>query len=239
MVSFDLRLRHFENQLVVHLQQHLRLELCLLELRLDADHGAADDVGGGALQPRVDGRALVEGADRRIAVLDVRVVALAAEQREHIAVIAAELARLVHVVADAGEALEIFLDVGAGFALVDVQLGREAERRDAVDDAEIDRLGAAAHVGRHVLDRHAEHFRRGHGVDVDAVLERLAQRRHFGHFGQQPQFDLRIVGRDELHARARRRRRGGSCGRLRCGSGCSANSARTTRAARSLVAASA
>ena len=81
-----------------------------------------------------------------------------------------------------------------------LELVGEAEGRDAVDDAEVDRLGAAAHVGRHVLDRHAEHFRRRHGVNVDAVLERLAQRRHFGDFGQQPQLDLRIVGRDQLHA---------------------------------------
>ncbi len=37
-------------------------------------------------------------------------------------------------------------------------------------------------------------------MDVDAVLEGLAQRRDFGHLGQQPQFDLRIVGRHQLHA---------------------------------------
>ncbi len=56
--------RHFEDQFVVHLQEHLRAQLGLLQLRLDADHGAADDVGGRALQARIDGRALVEGADR-------------------------------------------------------------------------------------------------------------------------------------------------------------------------------
>ena len=41
----DLALRHFEDQLVVHLQ-HLGGELGLRQRRLDPHHGAADDVGG-------------------------------------------------------------------------------------------------------------------------------------------------------------------------------------------------
>ena len=135
---------------------------------------------------------------------DVGVVALAPEQRHHIAVLLGERLGLFHVVADAGEALEIFLDVGAGLLARDAELVGEAEGRDAVDDAEIDRLGAAAHLGRHALDRHAEHFRRGHGVDVEAVAERLAQRRDVGDLGEQPQLDLRVVGGDELVARRRR-----------------------------------
>ena len=108
---------------------------------------------------------------------DVGIVALAPEQREHIAVLLGERLGLFHVVADAGEALEIFLDVGAGLLALDAELVGEPERRDAVDDAEVDRLGAAADLARHALHRHAEHFRRRHGVNVEAVAERLAQRR--------------------------------------------------------------
>ena len=37
-------------------------------------------------------------------------------------------------------------------------------------------------------------------MDVDAVAERLPQRRHVGDLGEQPQLDLRIVGGDELVA---------------------------------------
>ena len=199
----DLVLRHLEHQFVVHLQQHLRVELLLRERGVHADHGAADDVGGGALQPRVDRGALVEGADRGVGVRDVGVVALAAEQREHVAVLLGERLGLVHVVADAGEALEIFLDVGAGLLARDAELVGEPERRDAVDDAEVDRLGAAAHLARHALHRHAEHLRRGHGVDVEAVAEGLLQRLDVGDLGEQPQLDLRIVGGDELVARRR------------------------------------
>ena len=77
-------------------------------------------------------------------------MALAAEQRLHIEMLAAKLARLVHVGADAGEALEIFLDVIAGLFGFDAELGAEAEGGNPVDDAEIDRLGAAAHFRRHL-----------------------------------------------------------------------------------------
>ena len=141
-------------------------------------------------------KARIEALERR----DVRVVAFAPEQREHIAVLLAERLGLFHVVADAGEALEIFLDIGAGLLARDAELVGEPERRDAVDDAEIDRLGAAAHLARHALHRHAEHFRGGHGVNVEAVAEGFPQRLDVGDLGQQPQLDLRIVGGDELVA---------------------------------------
>ena len=114
------------------------------------------------------------------------------------------LLRRVHVVADAGEALKVRLDVVARLLAADAQLVREAERRDAVDDAEVDRLGAAAHLARHVLHRHAEHFRCRHRVNVEAFGEGLLQLRNVGDVREHAQLDLRIVGRDELHARRRR-----------------------------------
>ncbi len=56
-----LGLRGFEHQFVVHLQQHLRVAspACAQRAR-HADHGAADDVGGGALDRGVDRGALGE-----------------------------------------------------------------------------------------------------------------------------------------------------------------------------------
>ena len=104
--------------------------------------------------------------------------------------LAAEFARLVHVGADAREALEIFFDISAGFIAPDAELIGETECGDAVDDAEIDRLGAAADVARHVFHRHAEHFRRGQRMNVGAVPESLPQSRHVGDFREQPQLDL-------------------------------------------------
>ena len=114
-------------------------------------------------------------------------------------------ALLGHVVLDAGEAREIGLDVLARLAALDAELVGEPEGRDAVDDAEIDRLGAAPHVGRHALDRHAEHLARRHGVDVEALLERILQRLDVGDVGEDAQLDLAVVGRDQdLAGRARR-----------------------------------
>src|SRR3546814_8416728 len=53
------------SDLVVHLQQHARAELRFLQRRRHADHRPLDDVGGGALDRRVDGSALGETAHRR------------------------------------------------------------------------------------------------------------------------------------------------------------------------------
>src|SRR6185437_2277385 len=120
---FRLVLRDLEYQFIMHLEQHLSAEPGAIELRFNTDHGAAYDVGSGALQAGVDGGALVERTDRGVAVLDVRIVAFAAKQSEHVTMVAAELTRLVHVVADARKSLEIFLDVGAGFFAFDDELG--------------------------------------------------------------------------------------------------------------------
>src|SRR5262245_27853280 len=102
-------------------------------------------------------------------------MALAAKQREYVAMLAADLACFIHIVPNPGKALKIFLDICPGFLAIDPELRSEAKCRNAVDDAEIDRLGSPADVGRHVLDRHAEHLGRSHCVNIDAILERLAQ----------------------------------------------------------------
>jgi hypothetical protein len=54
---------------------------------------------------------------------------------------------------------------------------------------------------RHALDRHAEHLRRGHGVDVEAFGEGLLQLRDVADVGQQAQLDLAVVGADQHFAR--------------------------------------
>ena len=55
-----------EYQFVMHLQQHARRKSPSLQRILHADHGAANDVGRRTLDWRIDGGALVEGADRRV-----------------------------------------------------------------------------------------------------------------------------------------------------------------------------
>ena len=161
-----------------------------------------------------------------------RDVDLAAEQAGHVALGAHRVAHAVHVGADAGEALEVGLDVGPGLVLRDRELVGEAERRDAVDDAEVDRLGAPARLGRHALDRHAEHLRGGGGVDVEAVQEGALQLRDVADVGDEPQLDLAVVGADQHVAGLGDEGAGGSCGPPRCAPGCSAGWDRSTRAGR-------
>ncbi len=62
----DLGIGRLEDQFVVHLQQHLRREPGALKRCVHAHHGAPYDIGGRALDRRVDGRALVESALGRV-----------------------------------------------------------------------------------------------------------------------------------------------------------------------------
>ena len=170
----DLVVGDLEDQLVVHRQQHRGIEPARLERRRHLDHRPLDDVGGRALQRRVDGRALGEAALGVVLVVDAGKVAAAAENGLDIAVAAAELPGPFHVVADAGIALEIGRDVALRLAPLNAELAGQPKGADAVDDAEVDRLGAAPDGRVHALDRHAEHLARRHRVDVGTIRERLA-----------------------------------------------------------------
>ena len=185
----------------MHLQQHARLQPGIAQRLRHADHGALDDVGGRALQRRVDRLAFAEGAFGAVGRLDLRQPDFPAEDRLDIAMLAAEGAVLLHVVLDAGEFLEVLLDVGGGFLARDGKLPREAEAGDAVDDAEVDRLGLTADHRVHALHGHVEHLARRHRVNVDAIVEGLAQARNVGDVGEQAQFDLRVVSREQDIAR--------------------------------------
>ena len=68
MVSTS-RFRNFEHQFVMHLQCHARLQFLFAQIGVETDHGDLNQVGGGALQRRVHGRALGEAAQVRVALL--------------------------------------------------------------------------------------------------------------------------------------------------------------------------
>ena len=82
---------------------------------------------------------------------------------------------------------------------------------------------------RHALDRHAEHLGRRHGVDVETFREGMLQLRDVGHVREHAQLDLAVVGGDQLLARLGDEGACGSRGLPRCGSGCSAGSARSRK----------
>ena len=54
-INYEIVVREVEDQLVMHLQQHLSLKAGLLQRRRDAQHGNLHDVGGGTLDDGVHG----------------------------------------------------------------------------------------------------------------------------------------------------------------------------------------
>mmetsp|Transcript_39909 Transcript_39909/g.106632 ORF Transcript_39909/g.106632 Transcript_39909/m.106632 type:complete len:271 (-) Transcript_39909:392-1204(-) len=192
----ELRVRHLEDELVVHLQQHASGQAAGAQRGLHAHHGALDDVRRRALDGGVDGLALGVAAQRP-RLVDVDKVAPASEEGLHEALLPGLLPRPSHVVLYAGVALEVGLDVAARVWHGDAQALGQPEGALPVDDAEVDGLGLSAHVGRHLVQRHPEHLRGGEGVHVDAGAEGVLQRGDARHVRQQPQLDLRVVGRHQ------------------------------------------
>ena len=117
-------------------------------------------------------------------------VQLAAKRGLHIAVLGGEGFGVVHIFADAGEFLEIGFDIVAGFAARNGELAGKAEGGDAVDDAEINRLGAPPHHRVHAFNGFAKHLAGRHGVNIMARFERIAQGINPGNMGEQAQLNL-------------------------------------------------
>ena len=131
---------------------------------------------------------------------DLRHRPAAAEQRRDVAVARRLLDRPRDEVLHVREAREVGVDVGLRLLARDLEVLREAERRDAVDDPEVDHLRDRPLARRQLRRVHAEHLGRGRRVDVLAALERLAQLRLAGDVREDPQLDLRVVGRQQLRA---------------------------------------
>ena len=107
--------------------------------------------------------------------MDLRQVQATAEQGFDEALLRGLGAGPFHVRQDAGVAGEVTVDVGLGLLALDADLLGQAEGAHAVDQSEVDRLGAASLVAVDVFQRHAEDFRRGGAVYVQVVAEGIQQ----------------------------------------------------------------
>ncbi len=96
-----------------------------------------------------------------------------------------------------GEPLEVAGDHRLCLVRLDLQPGREAPARDAVEDREVDGLCPAARVA---IDL-AEQLLRGRGMNVLAAQEGFAQLGNVGHMRREPQLDLAVVGGENDIAR--------------------------------------
>ena len=192
-----LRTVEVEDEFVVDLEDHLRLQVLFGELAVDADHGQLDHVGGGALDGHVDGVALGEGASGGVARVDVGQVAAASEQRGGIATFAGPFDTLGDEGADVGILLKILADERRRFAARDGELRGQAEGRDAVENAEVDALGHAPLVGGDIGNVEVEDAGGGGGVDVEVGVEGLEHAMVAGQGGDDAELDLGIVGGED------------------------------------------
>ncbi len=181
----------------MHLQDQQGLQFLRIEPVLHGQHGALDQVGGGALHRRVDCGALGALAAAGIRRPDFRQPEAAAEYGLDIALVARAGTGLFHVAGDARIAREVAVHVGLRRGAVDADLFRQAEGAHAVDQAEVDRLGGTALLAGHLDRRQAEDFAGGGAMHVLALGEGFQQARVVGEVGHDAQLDLRIVGADD------------------------------------------
>ncbi len=111
---------------------------------------------------------------------------LAAEQGFGEPLLAHRRQRLGDIAVDAGETLEIAVDHRLRLVRRYVEAAGEAPARNAIEDGEVDRLGAPARVA---IDL-AEQLFCGQAVDVVAIRECVAQGGNVRHMRGEAQFDL-------------------------------------------------
>ncbi len=184
----------------MHLHDEQRGAFFGLDPVLHPDHRELDEVGGRALHGRIDCGALGRLAALRSAAADLRQPEPAAEHRFDVAAIARHLARFLHVARDARITCEVAVDVRLGRCPLDAEVLREPERRHAVDQAEVDRLGGAPLVRRDFLELAAEDFGGRRAVNVVSMLECVAQPRVAREVRHDSQLDLRVVRAHDLPA---------------------------------------
>ena len=164
---------------------------------MDRDHRDLDDVRVRALHAEVDRDALAEAARLAVRGAELGHRPAAAEQARRVPVLRRLRDRPRDERLHLREAREVRVDVRLRLLLRDVQVLGEPEGRDPVDDPEVDHLGDRPLVlrqGRRLL---AEDLGRGRRVDVLAAEERLAQLRLARDVSEDPELDLRVVGREQ------------------------------------------
>ncbi len=173
------------------LQQHPHLiEPRLGERRSHPHHRALDDIGAGPLDRRIDCGAFGALAFVLHLGLDPREMRLPPEQGGRVAALANLVRRLGDIAVDTREALEIAVDHRLRLLDRHVEPTREPPARNAVENCEVDRLGAAPRVAVDL----AKQFLRGHAVNIGPARKCLLERGHIGHVRGEAQFDLAVIG---------------------------------------------
>ena len=151
--------RHVEVEFVMHLHDHLRLQVFLFEATMDAHHRHLDDVSRRTLDRCVDRIALGKGAHGGVVGQYIRQVTFASEERLCISAFAGDTFLTLDIAEYARESRKIIVDQLFGFRTRAVELLRQTECGDTVDDSEIGCLGLAALVLGDLLNRQTVYLR--------------------------------------------------------------------------------
>src|SRR5512133_4007882 len=189
--------RDLENQFVVDLHDQAAYAALSLNPRVHADHGALDDVGCRTLNRVIDGVTPGKGQHVTVAAVDIRDRQTPAEDGGDKPI----LLGLTDTAVEEGDGAAVALFIGGdeilGGLAGGTQLFCQAEGALAVDDAEVDGLGLAAHLRGDHFGKQAENFGGGTGMDVFIMGEGVAENRITGQVRQDAQHDLGIVGRQD------------------------------------------
>ncbi len=162
----------------------------LFQAALHSDHGDLNNVRRRALDGHVARNAFAERPQVVVGAGQLRQIAPAAEHGFRVALFFGFLHHALHVFMNAGIVGEIIVDILLSLPHGNVNVVGKRKRADTVYNAEIDRLGTAAHQGGDQLLRHVEHLRRRAAVDVVAVSERLNHVFVVGNVGKDAQLNL-------------------------------------------------
>src|SRR5438132_8595444 len=142
---------------------------------MDGDHRLLDDVRVRALHDEVDGQPFAERPRLPARRADLRRRAPPPEQAGRVTVPRRLLDRALDEVLDEREARQVGVDVRLRLLPRNLEVLREPEGRDAVDDAEVDHLRDRAISGRELRGLLAEHLDGCRGVNVLASREGFTQ----------------------------------------------------------------
>ena len=132
----------------MYLQNQLRLAVFSAETACSVDHRQLDDVCGRALYRGVQGDAFAECPDVEDGRLQFGQIAAASHDGCNVSLLPGCFYDFVHVMSYAGIGCEVLIHIIVRLFAGNSEVFRESKPGDPVDDSEVDRFCAAAHLRR-------------------------------------------------------------------------------------------
>ena len=178
------------------LHDQSRLSAFLIDDVLDRNHREFDEIGGCALHRRVDRRALGTGPTGPIGRLDFRQPEPSAKDGLDKSIALGSRTGRLHVSRDTRITVKVAIDPGLGCIAPDSKILGQTECGHAINQSEIDHFGITTLLRSNTLRGGPEYFCGRCTVHVLTFVEGAQQGFIFAEMRHDPQFDLRIIGRD-------------------------------------------